>query len=447
MTGSQGKSNHVAAASAAVYLSELTGFRRFDSEIVFPVGNGIHLPMLSANGYIIRQTSSARRQTPSEWHPSQAAPVPTIGTLRDLYPRRPQTDHSKVNITAKENEHMSNPETVETLAFSDGKLVLIDQTRLPEELVTLTCNTVEETHDAIKRLVVRGAPAIGIAAAYGVCLAAAPNTATRQDYLDSIAHLATSRPTAVNLFWALDRMKQVIEATADNDALHQMLVQEAITIHDEDRIMCKSIGRNGAELLKQCQRVLTHCNAGGLATSMWGTALAPIYQCHQDGQEIEVYADETRPLLQGARLTAWELSRAGIPVTVLTDSMAGSLLRSGRIDAVIVGADRIASNGDVANKIGTYPLAVLARYHKVPFYVAAPSSTFDMTLKDGEGIPIEERSREEIAAPQGVCVVPAAANVMNPAFDVTPAELVDCIITERGVVEKPNRTSVTAHLS
>lgn len=342
---------------------------------------------------------------------------------------------------------MPKSQTPETLAFTDGKLVLIDQTRLPQELVTLTCSTVEETHDAIQRLVVRGAPAIGIAAAYGVCLAAAPSPPTRQDFLNAAEHLATSRPTAVNLFWALDRMKGVIEATTDDSALHQKLIQEAITIHDEDREMCKNIGRHGATLLKDTKCVLTHCNAGGLATSMWGTALAPIYHCHQQGQAIEVFADETRPLLQGGRLTAWELSQAGIPVTVLTDSMAGSLLRSGKIDAVIVGADRIAANGDAANKIGTYPLAVLARYHSVPFYVAAPSSTFDLALADGDGIPIEERKRDEVAAPQGICIVPAAAKVMNPAFDVTPADLIDCIVTERGLIPKPDRIAVTTHLS
>jgi methylthioribose-1-phosphate isomerase len=242
-------------------------------------------------------------------------------------------------------------------------------------------------------------------------------------------------------------MKGVIEATTDDSALHQKLIQEAITIHDEDREMCKSIGRHGATLLKGSKCVLTHCNAGGLATSMWGTALAPIYHCHQQGQTIEVFADETRPLLQGGRLTAWELSQAGIPVTVLTDSMAGSLLRSGKINAVIVGADRIAGNGDAANKIGTYPLAVLARYHSVPFYVAAPSSTFDLALTDGSGIPIEERKRDEVAAPHGICIVPPAAQVMNPAFDVTPAELIDCIITERGVIPKPDRDAVTSHLN
>ncbi len=344
-------------------------------------------------------------------------------------------------------KHMSKRHTPETLAFTDGKLVLIDQTRLPQELVNLTCSTVNETHDAIQRLVVRGAPAIGIAAAYGVCLAAAPTRASRQEYLDAADHLATSRPTAVNLFWALDRMKAVIEATDDDSVLHENLVNEATKIHDEDREMCKNIGRNGASLLCESKCVLTHCNAGGLATSMWGTALAPIYHCHQQGQTIEVFADETRPLLQGGRLTAWELSQAGIPVTVLTDSMAGSLLRSGKIDAVIVGADRIAANGDVANKIGTYPLAVLARHHSVPFYVAAPSSTFDLNLADGSGIPIEERSRDEVAEPHGICVVPPDANVMNPAFDVTPAALIDSIITERGLIPQPNRTKVTAHLS
>ncbi|MAI71090.1 MAG: S-methyl-5-thioribose-1-phosphate isomerase [Rhodopirellula sp.] len=342
---------------------------------------------------------------------------------------------------------MPKHETPQTLAFTDGKLVLIDQTRLPQELVTLTCSTVAETHDAIQRLVVRGAPAIGVAAAYGVCLAAAPSQPTRQDFLNAAEHLATSRPTAVNLFWALDRMKSVIEATPDDSMLHQRLIQEAIRIHEEDREMCKNIGGNGASLLKDSKCVLTHCNAGGLATSMWGTALAPIYHCHQQGQAIEVFADETRPLLQGGRLTAWELSQAGIPVTVLTDSMAGSLLRSGKIDAVIVGADRIAANGDVANKIGTYPLAVLARYHSVPFYVAAPSSTFDLALADGSGIPIEERNRDEVAAPQGICLVPPAANVMNPAFDVTPAELVDCIITEQGLIPNPDRDAIIAHLS
>lgn len=341
---------------------------------------------------------------------------------------------------------MNQHDTPETLAFDQGRLFLIDQTKLPGELVTLECQTVEQVHDAIRRLVVRGAPAIGIAAAYGVCLAGERKEADPEKYLEAITYLATSRPTAVNLFWALDRMKQIVRDTPTPE-LAERLLHEARTIHDEDRDMCKSIGRHGATLLSNCQRVMTHCNAGGLATSMWGTALAPIYHVHQQGQSIEVFADETRPLLQGARLTAWELSQAGVPVTVLTDSMAGSLLRTRTIDAVIVGADRIAANGDVANKIGTYPLSVLARYHGVPFYVAAPSSTFDLELESGDAIPIEERGREEVASPHGVCVVPEAAAVMNPAFDVTPASLVDAIVTERGVVTRPNRAKLAKHLA
>ena len=336
----------------------------------------------------------------------------------------------------------------QTLSFANDQLVLIDQTRLPSEFVLLACETVEQTHDAIRRLVVRGAPAIGIAAAYGVCLARdGEKHRSRQAYLDAIEYLATSRPTAVNLFWALDRMKAVVEATTSDSELHDALVGEATKIHDEDRLMCRGIGRNGAELLADRRRVLTHCNAGGLATSEWGTALAPIYYLHQQGEPIEVFADETRPLLQGARLTAWELATAGIPVTVCTDSMAGSLMRGRRIDAVIVGADRIAANGDVANKIGTYPLAILARFHEVPFYVAAPSSTFDLTLSAGDLIPIEQRGRDEVAAAYGRLTVPKGAAVINPAFDVTPAELVDAIITERGVIHRPDREKLASHLA
>jgi methylthioribose-1-phosphate isomerase len=228
-----------------------------------------------------------------------------------------------------------------------------------------------------------------------------------------------------------------VVASSEPDALATDLLAQATAIHDEDRRMCQAIGHHGAALLDSCRRFLTHCNAGGLATSMWGTALAPIYQMHQAGLPVEVFADETRPLLQGARLTAWELSRAGVPVTVLTDSMAGGLLRLGNIDAVIVGADRIAGNGDVANKIGTYSLAVLARYHGVPFYVAAPSSSFDWSLDSGAQIPIEQRAREEIAVCQGRIMVPDEAAVMNPAFDVTPARLVTAIITEQGVLTPP----------
>ena len=339
---------------------------------------------------------------------------------------------------------MSTPETI---SFADGVLTLIDQTKLPGELVTLDCTTIEQTHDAIKRLVVRGAPAIGISAAYGVCLAKGDDGKPNHDaYLHAIDYLATSRPTAVNLFWALDRMKAVVDATNDGE-LHKRLVSEAIAIHDEDREMCHSIGRNGAPLLQGKGKVLTHCNAGGLATSTWGTALAPIYHLHEAGESIKVYADETRPLLQGGRLTAWELSQAGVDVTVCTDSMSGSLMQAGEVGAVIVGADRIAANGDVANKIGTYPLAVLANYHNIPFYVAAPSSTFDLELESGDLIPIEQRGRDEVASPYGTTVVPDAANVINPAFDSTPAKLVTAIITERGVVLSPDKEKLAKHLA
>ena len=329
---------------------------------------------------------------------------------------------------------MEQPAIHETLEFQNERLILIDQTRLPGEVTTLQCSTVEQVHDAIYRLVVRGAPAIGIAAAYGVCLA---ERGSRTSYLSAMEYLATSRPTAVNLFWALDRMRQRLDHCDDDTKLYEELVDEAVMIHNEDRKMCHDIGFEGAALLDHCSRILTHCNAGGLATSTRGTALAPIYQLHEQGAQVKVYADETRPLLQGARLTAWELSQAGIPVTVLTDSMAGSLMRKGGIDAVIVGADRIAKNGDVANKIGTYPLAVLAKYHSLPFYGAAPSSTFDESLESGDDIPIEERNREEISKQGEKWVMPDKAEVMNPAFDVTPAHLITAIITEKGVLHAP----------
>ena len=341
---------------------------------------------------------------------------------------------------------MATASVPETIAFCDQKLVLLDQTRLPAEVVTLECVEVQQVWDAIRRLVVRGAPAIGVAAAYGVCLACEQDQPQRSLYLQAIESLATSRPTAVNLFWALDRMKGVVDAVESEAELPAVLLAEAKSIHDQDRRMCYEIGRNGADLLANVKRVITHCNAGGLATSKWGTALAPIYHLHQAGHSIEVFADETRPLWQGARLTAWELAQAGVPVTVMTDSMAGSLLQTSTIDAVIVGADRIAANGDVANKIGTYPLAVLAQFHNVPFYVAAPSSTFDLSLASGKLIPIEQRDRDEVANPYGQQIVPDRAQVMNPAFDITPAQLVAAIITERGVIESPSSKTVSAHL-
>lgn len=347
----------------------------------------------------------------------------------------------------------------ETIRLADETLDLLDQTRLPGEVIRYRCRTVGQAHDAIRRLVVRGAPAIGIAAAYAVTLARDPQgRRTRKAYLQATEFLATSRPTAVNLFWALDRIRGVIESTvaddelADDELAEQTLLPERILaearkIHDEDRAMCQAIGRNGAPRLASARRILTHCNAGGLATSMWGTALAPLYHLHREGKRFEVYADETRPLLQGGRLTAWELAQAGIPVTVITDSMAGSLMRAGRIDAVIVGADRIAANGDVANKIGTYPLAVLARHHEIPFYVAIPSSSFDRSLSGGDEIPIEGRAREEVSRWGERTVVPDAAGVLNPAFDVTPADLVTAIISERGVVDRPGADSLRQHFA
>lgn len=355
---------------------------------------------------------------------------------------------------------MLDVETIRYRAAHAGESAavdLLDQTRLPGEVTRLVCTDLAELHGAIVRLVVRGAPAIGIAAAYGVTLARIDSLATpeevRQTYRTAIDYLATSRPTAVNLFWALERMRGVVDAQDDRtiSKLPQRLATEATQIHQEDRSMCREMGRHGADLLSDCQTVLTHCNAGSLATSAYGTALAPIYYLHEQGHSLKVFADETRPLLQGARLTAWELSQAGVHVTVCTDSMAGGLMRRGLIDAVIVGADRIAACGDVANKIGTYPLAVLARYHVVPFYVVAPTNTFDLELASGDLIPIEQRGEDEVRFANGhvsgVMSVPREAAVINPAFDVTPAELISAIITEQGVIEKPDAAKIQAHFT
>ncbi|MEX0824665.1 MAG: S-methyl-5-thioribose-1-phosphate isomerase, partial [Pirellulaceae bacterium] len=330
-----------------------------------------------------------------------------------------------------------------------GRLLLIDQTKLPAEETTFVCETVEQTHDAIRRLVVRGAPAIGIAAAYGVVLAVGNDTteaaeAQRSRALQAIEYLATSRPTAVNLFWALDRMRTVVQA--DPERLAERLLNEARAIHEQDRRICRAIGEQGVGLLRNARNVLTHCNAGALAASELGTALAVFYAAHQAGQALHVFADETRPLLQGARLTAWELNRAGIPVTVICDSMAGAVMQAGKVDAVVVGADRIAANGDAANKIGTYAVAVLAKHHNIPFYVAAPISTFDLRLSSGAEIPIEVRDRDEIAAPYGKVTVADGIEVFNPAFDVTPAELITGIITEKGTIEPVDESHVRAVL-
>lgn len=338
---------------------------------------------------------------------------------------------------------------LETMTWTGESLRLIDQTRLPRETAERECRTVEEVWQAIKVLAVRGAPAIGIAAAWGVALGArtAEEGKAREAALAAAEYLATSRPTAVNLFWALDRMKGVIAAHGDEATLVERLAEEARAIHDEDRDLCRRIGEHGLGLVGDKTKILTHCNAGGLATSERGTALSVIYAAHEAGRPVQVVVDETRPLLQGARLTATELHAAGVPVTLICDSMAGIAMARGMVEMVVVGADRIARNGDVANKIGTYPLALVAKHHGIPFYVAAPTTTFDLSLESGAGIPIEERRPEEIFEHGGTRLAPEGIGAFNPAFDVTPAELIAGIITERGVIAPPNEESVRAHFA
>lgn len=335
---------------------------------------------------------------------------------------------------------------------ADGYLQLIDQTLLPGELRQIACRDVETVWEAIKVLRVRGAPAIGVAAAYGVCLgiqsALDADAATFRARLQQVCeYLATSRPTAVNLFWALDRMRR--KAASLPDALAprefaEVLLDEARAIEAEDRQMCRQIGRHGATLLQDGQGVLTHCNAGGLATSDYGTALAVFFAAQENGKRLHVYADETRPLLQGARLTAWELQQRGIDVTLICDSMAAQVMREGRVSAVVTGADRIAANGDSANKIGTYGVALLAAAHDIPFYIAAPSSTFDLSIADGSQIPIELRDPREITHGFGRVTAPEGVRAYNPAFDVTPARLIKAIICERGIIEPVTRESIEA---
>ncbi len=320
---------------------------------------------------------------------------------------------------------------------------MIDQTLLPERFEERDLRTVDEVCDAIQRLVVRGAPAIGIAGAMGLVAALRPWLGSGTELLaararEYAARIAATRPTAVNLSWALARVMSRLERTSgDSAALLEAMREEATALLEEDRAMCRRIGVAGAPLLADGARVLTHCNAGALATGGVGTALAPIYVAAELGRRVEVYVGETRPLLQGSRLTAWELAHAGVPVRVIIDSAAASLMAAGRIDLVLVGADRIAANGDVANKIGTYALAVLARHHGIPFYVAAPASTFDPALRNGATIPIEQRDRSEIACAFGRLTVPDGVAVENPAFDVTPAELITAIVSDRGVHRPP----------
>ncbi|MBI5758663.1 MAG: S-methyl-5-thioribose-1-phosphate isomerase [Planctomycetales bacterium] len=349
--------------------------------------------------------------------------------------------------------HTSSPSVIpRTLTWhgdATGSLRLLDQTLLPTECREIVCTTVEQVWEAIKKLRVRGAPAIGVAAAYGVVIGTrttrdADRRAFDQRLQEVTDYLATSRPTAVNLFWALERLQQVAVAMPDALAaqVHDRLLAEARSIEAEDRAMCAAIGRHGAELLPDCCGVLTHCNAGGLATAGDGTALAVIFAAAAQGKSIQVYADETRPLLQGARLTAWELQQRNIPVTVICDSMAGWVMKERRVQAVIVGADRIAANGDTANKIGTYSVALLAKAHGIPFYVAAPSTTFDLSLASGDQIPIEERAADEITHSFGRQTAPTGVGVYNPAFDVTPAEYITALVTERGVIRPVTRERV-----
>ena len=362
----------------------------------------------------------------------------------------------------------------------DGFLELVDQRLLPAKFVKLQCRDTEQLYEAIKTLAVRGAPAIGVAAAYGLVLGmqelnpgdsaeqysrvglarpdngglAPPNwwAKAHPTVLDrSCEYLASSRPTAVNLFWALERVHRKAEEFVASRpdvtvaALQEVVLREANAICQEDVDMCRRIGLNGQKFIKDGFGVLTHCNAGALATAGQGTALSVMFEAHKKGRKFRVYADETRPLLQGARLTAWELQQAGIDVTVICDNMAGWLMKQGRINAVITGADRIAANGDTANKIGTYSLSILAGKHGIPFYIAAPSSTFDLSIRSGDEIPIEQRADDEVRSFAGVQTAPVGVDVCNPAFDVTQGRDISAIITERGVIENPNIDNVTEH--
>ena len=340
---------------------------------------------------------------------------------------------------------------VKTITWKNGAIRIVDQTKLPGRLVYKDCRTPEEVWRAIKRLEVRGAPAIGIAGAMGVVLGIRDSRARTFDRffaeLRKVAdYLGSSRPTAVNLFWALRRMTETAarNRTGDIAALKTLLEREALRILEEDNDICRRIGAHGAALIANGARILTHCNAGGLATAEHGTALAVIFAAHDAGKKISVFADETRPLLQGARLTAWELVRAGIDTTLICDSMAARVMFEGRVDLVITGADRIAANGDTANKIGTYGLARLAEAHRIPLYIAAPLSTVDLTLRTGRGIPIEQRHPDEVRVIGGTRVAPSDVKVYNPAFDVTPARFIAGIITETGVVRAPYRANLRA---
>lgn len=347
---------------------------------------------------------------------------------------------------------VADPHALETVGWvgdaATGHVRLIDQTLLPTEFRQIDLTDVAGVWEAIKALRVRGAPAIGVAAAYGAVIGGREGSDVRVSLATATAHLRTSRPTAVNLFWALDRMDRAASefSSLDGPPLLDHLLAEAHAIAREDKAMCRLIGRFGSELIASGEGVLTHCNAGGLATADYGTALAVFFSAHEQGKTIRVFADETRPLLQGARLTAWELQRRGIPVTLICDNMAAQVMKEGKIQRVVVGADRIAANGDSANKIGTYSVALLAKAHDIPFYVAAPSTTFDLTIPDGSHIPIEQRDPSEITRGFGRTTAPEGIDVYNPAFDVTPSNLIAGIITEKGVISPVTAETIRATL-
>ena len=340
-----------------------------------------------------------------------------------------------------------------TIEWKDDAIVMIDQRKLPASEIYVSCKTAQEVAKAIKTMVIRGAPAIGVAAAMGIALGMRRSqaTGTKQfatEFQKLCDLMAATRPTAVNLFWAIEQVKRVFAEAAQGgdsvDEIKQRLEAEARRIHDADVASCRAMGAFGADLVPQDARILTHCNAGALATAGYGTALGVIRAAAEQGKKVAVLADETRPFLQGARLTAWELVRDGIDTTVITDNMAASMMRLGNVDLVVVGADRIAANGDVANKIGTYGVAVLAKEHEIPFYVAAPLSTVDLNTADGSKIPIEERSDREVTHLGASRLTPAGAHIRNPAFDVTPAKYVTAIITERGIARPPFHESLAA---
>jgi len=340
---------------------------------------------------------------------------------------------------------------VKTIDWKNGTVRIVDQTKLPGKLVFLDCHTPEEVWRAIRRLAVRGAPAIGIAAAMGLALGArASRASNRAGFMKEVKriarYLATARPTAVNLFWALRRMIKVAEKAREAGVpeLKKILEREAIAILREDNDICSRIGENGSSLIKEGAGILTHCNAGGLATGRYGTALSVIFAAHEKGRRIRVFADETRPLLQGSRLTAWELTHAGIETTLICDNMAARVMYEGKVDIVITGADRIAANGDTANKIGTYGLARLAEVHGIPFYIAAPLSTVDLDTPCGEMIPIEERDPDEVRRIGELWIAPRRVDVYNPAFDVTPARFIRAIITEAGIVRPPYKKNLAS---